>query len=58
MKIDLSQFRQTVLQESADHLSTMETGLLDLRSTPGDIELLNAIFRSAHSIKGDRKSVV
>ena len=52
MKIDLSQFRQTFLQESADHLSTMETGLLDLRSTPGDIELLNAIFRSAHSIKG------
>jgi two-component system chemotaxis sensor kinase CheA len=52
MKIDLSQFRQTFMQESADHLSTMESGLLDLRSTPGDIELLNAIFRSAHSIKG------
>jgi two-component system chemotaxis sensor kinase CheA len=52
MKIDLSQFRQTFMQESADHLSTMESGLLDLRSTPGDIELLNAVFRSAHSIKG------
>ena len=33
-------------------MSAMETGLLDLRSNPGDIELLNAIFRSAHSIKG------
>lgn len=52
MKIDLSQFRRTFLQESAEHVSAMETGLLDLRSNPGDIELLNAIFRSAHSIKG------
>ncbi len=30
----------------------METGLLGLRSTPSDVELLNSIFRSAHSIKG------
>jgi two-component system chemotaxis sensor kinase CheA len=52
MKIDLSQFRQTFLQESADHVASMEAGLLELRSSPADIELLNSIFRSAHSIKG------
>ncbi|MGA8938638.1 MAG: chemotaxis protein CheA [Acidobacteriaceae bacterium] len=52
MKIDLSQFRQAFLQESAEHTSTMESGLLALRSAPDDIEILNAIFRSAHSIKG------
>jgi two-component system chemotaxis sensor kinase CheA len=52
MKIDLSQFRQTFMQESAEHVATMEAGLLDLRSNPEDIELMNAIFRSAHSIKG------
>ncbi|HEX4039156.1 MAG TPA: chemotaxis protein CheA [Acidobacteriaceae bacterium] len=52
MKIDLTQFRQTFLQESADHIATMESGLLALRSSPGDAELLNAVFRSAHSIKG------
>jgi two-component system chemotaxis sensor kinase CheA len=52
MKIDLSQFRQAFLQESADHIASMEAGLLDLRSTPADVELLNSIFRSAHSIKG------
>jgi two-component system chemotaxis sensor kinase CheA len=52
MKIDLSQFRQTFLQESADHIASMETGLLELRSAPDDVELLNSIFRSAHSIKG------
>ena len=52
MKIDLSQFRQTFFQESADHIASMETGLLALRSSPEDVELLNNIFRSAHSIKG------
>ena len=52
MKIDLSQFRQTFLQESAEHVSAIEAGLLNLRSDPADSELLNAIFRSAHSIKG------
>ena len=52
MKIDLSQFRQSFLQESADHIASMETGLLRLRTAPDDVELLNSIFRSAHSIKG------
>ncbi len=52
MKINLSQFRQTFLQESADHIASMETGLLELRSAPADIELLDSIFRAAHSIKG------
>ncbi len=52
MKIDLSQFRQTFIQESADHIASMETGLIQLRSAPDDVELLNSIFRSAHSIKG------
>ena len=52
MKIDLSQFRQTFMQESAEHVESMETDLLALRSAPDDVETLNAIFRSAHSIKG------
>jgi len=52
MKIDLSQFRQTFLLESADHVASMESELLELRSSPADIELLNSIFRAAHSIKG------
>jgi two-component system, chemotaxis family, sensor kinase CheA len=52
MKIDLSQFRQTFLVESAEHIVSMETSLLQLRSAPEDVELLNGIFRAAHSIKG------
>lgn len=52
MKIDLSQFRETYLQECAEHVATLESGLLALREAPDDEETLNAIFRSAHSIKG------
>jgi len=52
MKIDLTQFRQTYLVESTEHIASMESGLLQLRSAPADVELLNSIFRSAHTIKG------
>ncbi len=52
MKMDVSRFLDTFLQESAEHLHTIESGLLKLSSSPGDSELLNAIFRAAHSIKG------
>ena len=52
MKIDLSQFRDVFLQESSEHVLAMESGLLSLRSASRDPELMNAIFRSAHSIKG------
>jgi two-component system chemotaxis sensor kinase CheA len=52
MKIDLSQFRQTFLLESAEHIASMEAALLELRDAPADTELLNSIFRAAHSIKG------
>ncbi len=52
MKIDVSHFLDTFLQESAEHLSTIESGLLKLNTAPGDSELLNGIFRAAHSIKG------
>ncbi len=52
MKIDVSRFLDTFFQESAEHINTIETGLLRLASTPDDAELLNSIFRAAHSIKG------
>ncbi|MCC7012246.1 MAG: chemotaxis protein CheA [Planctomycetes bacterium] len=52
MQIDLTPFRQTFLDESVEHVAAMEEGLLSLESRPDDNELLNSIFRAAHSIKG------
>lgn len=52
MQIDLSQFRQLFLEESAEHLEAMESSLLKLRTETSNADLLHSIFRAAHSIKG------
>jgi two-component system, chemotaxis family, sensor kinase CheA len=52
VKIDPSQFKALFFEEAAEHLETMETGLVRLEESGGDPELLNGIFRAAHSIKG------
>ena len=52
MSTDLSQFYQLFFEEAAEHLAAMENLLLDLDTDAPRIEDLDAIFRSAHSIKG------
>jgi two-component system chemotaxis sensor kinase CheA len=52
MSIDISQFYQVFFEEAAEHLTTMETLLLGLDVANPSMDDLNAIFRSAHSIKG------
>jgi len=53
MAVDLSHFQDSFFEESAEHVETMESGLLDLEQRPTDLDLLNRIFRAAHSIKGN-----
>ena len=48
----MSQFYQVFFDETAEHLSSMESMLLELDVHQPDAEQLNAIFRAAHSIKG------
>ena len=52
MVVDLERFHQTFFEEAVEHLASMEAGLLELEARPDDDELLNAVFRGAHSIKG------
>lgn len=52
MTIDLSQFKQTFLEESDEGLDVLESGLLALDSGTADDEVIHAVFRAAHSIKG------
>lgn len=53
MATDLSQFQNAFFEESSEHLTTIEDGLLQLEQHPDDLDLLNRIFRAAHSIKGN-----
>jgi len=40
------------IEEAKDHLNTIEQGLLNLQHVLKDPEMVNEIFRAAHSIKG------
>jgi len=40
------------IEEAGDHLQTLEQGLVNLSATLADQELINEVFRAAHSVKG------
>ena len=40
-------------EEAAELLADFEAGLLQLEARPDDVELLNGIFRGAHTLKGN-----
>jgi two-component system chemotaxis sensor kinase CheA len=52
MSNDFGQFQEAFFEEAGDHLAIVEEGLLALEQYPEDLDLLNKVFRSAHSIKG------
>lgn len=52
MSLDLARFHKTFFEESFENLETMEQALLRLDISAFDAEVINTIFRAAHSIKG------
>jgi len=52
MTLDLTQFHDAFFEESFEALDAMEAALLKLDLGAPDAELINTIFRVAHSIKG------
>ena len=52
MTLDLTQFHDAFFEESFEALDSMESALLKLDLGAPDSELINTIFRVAHSIKG------
>lgn len=49
---DLKEIYDIFFEESAEGLEVMETGLLSLDFGAADLDIINDIFRAAHSIKG------
>lgn len=45
----------TFKTEVGERLSSLQSGLLQLESQPDNIDVMNAIFRDAHTIKGSAK---
>ncbi len=52
MSINIDQALQTFIAEARELLEDMENSLLQLESSPEDAEIIGAIFRAAHTIKG------
>ena len=57
MHIDRDELIQIFSAESEENLHEMELAFVQLESSPGDQETLQAIFRAAHTIKGNAASL-
>ncbi len=50
--MDMSQYLEIFIDETKEHLQSLNESLLQLEQNPQDIATLNEIFRVAHTIKG------
>jgi two-component system chemotaxis sensor kinase CheA len=55
MTIDMAKFLARFVEEAREHITRLNQGLFTLEKTPGDSRTLDAVFRSAHTIKGSSK---
>ncbi|HUK85940.1 MAG TPA: Hpt domain-containing protein, partial [Candidatus Acidoferrum sp.] len=52
MSLDTDQYRQLFIEEAKEHIETITKSMLILEKEPENQEVINALFRSAHTLKG------
>ncbi len=50
--MDVSQYLEIFLDETNEHLTNLNTRILELETDPENMDTINEIFRAAHSLKG------
>lgn len=50
--MDMNQYLSMFIDESNDHLQSLNENMLQLESNPEDLGIVQVIFRSAHTLKG------
>ena len=50
--MDTNQYMDMFLDESHEHLQSLNEGLLSLEENSEDVSVVNDIFRNAHTLKG------
>ena len=50
--MDVSQYLEIFLDESKEHLQNLNTQILELEQDAENMDVINEIFRAAHSLKG------
>lgn len=51
-EMDLSQFKEVFISEAKEHLVALNAALVELEKKPNNKDVLNEIFRVAHTLKG------
>jgi len=52
MSLDLSSYMNMFADEAREHLQALNQALLDFEKNSTDLEIVNVMFRSAHTLKG------
>lgn len=50
--MDMNQYLEVFIDESKEHLQSLNENLLELEKSPHDLTIVNNIFRAAHTLKG------
>ncbi len=50
--MEMSQYLEVFIEESREHIQSCNENLLKLENDPDNLELINEVFRSAHTLKG------
>ena len=50
--MDVSQYLEIFIDETKEHLQSLNTSILELEQDPESMDTVNEIFRAAHSLKG------
>ncbi|WP_137789648.1 chemotaxis protein CheA [Bacillus sp. E(2018)] len=50
--MEMTQYLDIFIEESKEHLQSINQQVLLLEKTPGELSIVNEIFRSAHTLKG------
>ncbi|KGP74008.1 chemotaxis protein CheA [Pontibacillus yanchengensis] len=50
--MEMSQYLEVFIEESKEHLQTVNDSLLSLEKNPEDLTIVSEIFRAAHTLKG------
>lgn len=50
--MDVNQYLEIFLDETKEHLESLNAQILNLEQSPEDVDTINEIFRAAHSLKG------
>ena len=50
--MDVSQYLEIFIDETKEHVQNLNSQILELEQDPENADVINEIFRAAHSLKG------